>query len=64
MKRRIVFEIPVTFTADDEKALKEAIKDYMDNPAYESWCSAGYYWKSGKPRLPAARMSPDSHSVK
>jgi hypothetical protein len=61
-KRRVVFELPVDFWADSEKAMKEAIKRFAQEPVYErANASADGYYRSlmRKPKAAVRQVQPE-----
>ena len=64
IERRVVFLLPVEFKADSERALKEAIREFREDPAYQCGASGehGWYsWTQGTPRLKPKRSKPQLH---
>jgi len=55
LKRKVVkMELKVTFEYRSDKDLKRAVKEYLKDPCYQSFCidSGNYHsWKEGKRKI-------------
>jgi hypothetical protein len=54
LKRRVLFQVPVDFKAENEEGLRQAIRDYIADPSHEAYGTGGhgyYSVKRGKLKL-------------
>ena len=63
IKRRVVLLLPVVFTAESERGLKEAMKNYREDPCHSSFGFGehGFFrWKQETPRRRHLRSRADN----